>query len=47
MLEDQLEGPRFENVGERVRLIRDQVAERDADARQRRFVERNQGIGDS
>src|SRR5205814_6282768 len=44
MIEDQLEGPGAEDVGEVVRLIRDQIAERDADTGNRRLVECDQRV---
>ena len=46
MIEHQLEGSRVEDVGEVVGLVGDQVAERDADAGDRRLVERDQRVAE-
>ena len=47
MLEGQLQRAGVQNVREHMGLIGDQIAERHADARDRRFVESNQGIAEA
>ena len=46
MIERQFQRSRVQNVREAVRLIGDQVAERHADAGNRRLIERDQGVAE-
>src|SRR5205823_12770133 len=46
MIEYELQCPGIQDVGELVRLVRDQVAERDANARNRRLVKRDQRVAE-